>query len=199
MSVTPVTLQIREPVAGPSSAAASVAHPLYCLVCDVRSAWSSAVASEAEHLGIRVARTSGDITDFWFDDLSTRWKTAPVAIGGVTEHGPLFCLERLGWDHGLRVVFRGTHRELDANYVEHLIDGPFPTIATAHTDLAGADWPSRLARLLNSCPAALDTSSTTVRGALPDGERLDRSDALVSWVIAPKRSTVSQPTEVERS
>lgn len=186
MSVTQVTLQIGEPVAGLSPAATSVEHPLYCLVCDVRSAWSAAVAGEAERLGIGVALTSGDITDFWFDDLSKRWKTAPVAIGGVTGHGPLFCLERFGWDHGLRVVFRGTHRELDANYVEHVIDGPFPTIAAAHTDLAGADWPRRLARLLNSCPAALDTSSTTVRSALPDGERLDAGDALVSWVIAPK-------------
>jgi len=186
MSVTPVTLRIREPLAGLPSPPTDVAHPLYCLVCDERSAWSIAAAQEAERLGIRVARTSGDITDFWFTDLSLRWQTAPAAIAGVTAHGPLFCLERFGWDHGLRVVFRGTHRALDSGHVEHVIDGPFPTIATAHTDLAGTDWPSHLARLLSSCRAALDTSSTTVRGALPDGERLDAGDALVSWVIAPK-------------
>lgn len=200
MSVAPVTLQIGGPVAGPVPAPTSLEHPLYCLVCDVRSAWSTAVAREAERLGIRVARTSGDITDLWFDDLSKRWKVAPVAIGGVTEHGPLFCLERFGWDHGLRVVFRGTHKEVDANYVEHAIDGPFRTIAAAHTDLAGADWASGLARLLNSCTAALDTSSTTVRGARADDQRLDVPDALVSWVIAPKPAALSRlSSNVERS
>jgi hypothetical protein len=202
MSVTPVSLRIHEPIASSPSPAIRADHLLYCLVCDVRSAWSAAVAREAERLGIKVARMSGDITDFWFNDLSRQWKTAPLAIGGLTEHGPLFCLERFGWDHGLRVVFRGTHRELDGGHVEHVVTGPFPTIAAAHTDLAGADWPGRLARLLDSCPAALDASSTTVRGALADGQCLDphpaqaghHGYALVSWVIAPKRPTVVRAT-----
>ena len=188
MSVTPVTLQIHASAAEPPSPATPVPHSLYCLVCDTRSSWSAALAREAERLGIKVARTSGDITDLWFHDLSRRWKAAPVAIGGLTEPGPLFCLERFGWDHGLRVVFRGTHRELDGGHVEHAITGPFQTIAAAHTDLAGADWPSRLARLLTTCPPARDTSSTAVHGVLADDQRLDRSDALVSWVIAAKRS-----------
>jgi hypothetical protein len=161
----------------------------------MRSAASRALAAEAERLGIEVARTDGDITDFWFTVLSRRWATTPVAIGGLTEHGPLFCLERFGWDHGLRVVFRGMHRELEGGHVEHVITGPFPTIAAAHTDLAGADWPSRLARLLTSCPPARDTSSTTVRGVLADDQRVGThgraeaghyEDGLVSWVIAPK-------------
>jgi hypothetical protein len=182
MSVAPVTIQIGEPADGTPL----VQQSLYCLVCDMRSASSRAFASEAERLGISVARTDGDITDFWFHDLSQRWKAAPVAIAGLTGHGPLFCLERFAWDHGLRVAFRGTHRELETGYIEHAITGPFPTIAAAHTHLAGVDWASRLARLLNSCPAALDASSTTIRGALPDGERFHADDALVSWVIAPK-------------
>jgi hypothetical protein len=178
MSVTPVTLQI----AGSVNAAASVPQPLYCLVCDMRSASSRALAAEGERLAIRIARTNGDITDLWFDDLSQRWKAGPLAIAGLTEHGPLFCLERFAWDHGLRVMFRGTHRALDGGYVEHAITGPFPTIAAAHTELAGVDWPTRLARLLRSCPSARDTSTTTVRGV-----RAGRGEgALVSWVIAPK-------------
>jgi hypothetical protein len=189
MSVTPVTLQMPEPVN------TTRPQPLHCVVCDIRSAASRALAAEAERLGIEVARTNGDITDLWFNDLSRRWKAAPVAIGGLTDHGPLFCLERFGWDHGLRVVFRGTHRELEGGHVEHVITGPFPTIAAVHTDLAGADWPSRLARLLTSCPPARDTSSTTVRGVLAGDHRVDThgpaeaghdEDALVSWVIAPK-------------
>lgn len=81
-------------------------RPLYCVVLDVRSPWTGDLAREARRLGIKVVRTSGDISDFWYRDLSRRWKDAPVAIAGVTAHGPLFCLERFGWDHGLRVVFR---------------------------------------------------------------------------------------------
>ena len=48
----------------------------------------------------------GDITDLWFHDLDPQWKKQPVAIAGLTAHGPLFCLERLAWDHGMRVVSR---------------------------------------------------------------------------------------------
>jgi hypothetical protein len=81
-------------------------RPLYCVVLDVRSPWTRELTREARNSGIRVVRTSGDITDFWYRDLSRRWQDAPVAIAGVTAHGPLFCLERFGWDHGLRVVFR---------------------------------------------------------------------------------------------
>ena len=81
-------------------------RPLYCVVLDVRSPWAGDLAREARRLGIKVVRTTGDITDFWYHDLSLRWKDAPVAIAGVTAQGPLFCLERFGWDHGLRVVFR---------------------------------------------------------------------------------------------
>jgi hypothetical protein len=183
MSVTPVTLQLPETVDSAPSCPASALESLHYVVCDMRSASSRALAAEAERLGIRVAHTHGDITDFWFNDLSRRWNDAPLAIAGLTGPGPLFCLERFGWDHGLRVVFRATHREVEGGHVEHEITGPFPTIAAAHTDLAGADWPSRLARLLASCPSARDTSSTTVRGPAQAGRY---GDTLVSWVIAPK-------------
>jgi hypothetical protein len=165
---------------GPSSH-----HSLYRVVCDLRSRWSLDLAHEAERLGTTVVRTNGDITDFWFADLSRRWKEAPVAIGGLTARGPLFCLERFGWDHGLRVVFHGTHRFIDGGHVEHALAGPFRTIAAAHGSLTGADWPNHLARLVHACGVTGDTASTTVRAALSTEGDADL-DELVSWVIAPK-------------
>ena len=57
--------------------------------------------------GVPVTRFRGDITDFWYRDLSLLWRERPVAIAGATTHGPLFCLERWAWDHGLRVTYRG--------------------------------------------------------------------------------------------
>ena len=88
------------------SASTPPLNPVYKVVSDVRFDEGVAYALEAERLGGQVARIRGDITDFWFHDLSLRWKDGPAAIAGLTEHGPLFCLERLAWDHRMRVVFR---------------------------------------------------------------------------------------------
>jgi hypothetical protein len=79
---------------------------LYTVLCDERFEESVVFAEEVSRRGTPVTRFRGDITDFWYRHLSRRWKTDPVAIAGVTAHGPLFCLERWGWDHGLRVASR---------------------------------------------------------------------------------------------
>ena len=85
---------------------AGLRRPLYRVIADMRFVDGAAFGRLAEHLGYDVVRITGDITDFWFSDLSLRWKEQAVAIAGVTAHGPLFCLERFAWDHGLRVVAR---------------------------------------------------------------------------------------------
>ena len=79
---------------------------LYAVLCDERFSESVAFAEEMSRHGTPVTRFRGDITDFWYHDLSRRWTTEPVAIAGVTTHGPLFCLERWAWDHGLRLAGR---------------------------------------------------------------------------------------------
>jgi hypothetical protein len=89
---------------------------LYTVLCDERIVESVAFAEDMSKHGTPVTRFRGDITEFWYRDLSQRWKVDPVAIAGVTTHGPLFCLERWGWDHGLRVaqredLFVGDERE----------------------------------------------------------------------------------------
>jgi hypothetical protein len=88
---------------------------LYTVLCDERLAESVAFAEELRSRGTPVTRFRGDITDFWYRDLSRRWKADPVAIAGVTAHGPLFCLERWGWDHGLRVLHRKDLAEAGAH------------------------------------------------------------------------------------
>jgi hypothetical protein len=39
----------------------------------------------------------------------------------MTTHGPLFCLERWAWDHGLRVVARTEHAVATAGEADTLI------------------------------------------------------------------------------
>jgi len=73
----------------------SAPAPLYKVIYDERHASSRAFAREVGRLGAPIYAIKGDITELWFHDLDARWTKEPVAIAGLTEHGPLFCLERL--------------------------------------------------------------------------------------------------------
>jgi len=79
---------------------------LYKVIFDHRFPASREFAAEMEKLGAPVYGIHGDITDLWFHDLYHRWKQSPAPIAGMTAHGPLFCLERLAWDHEMRVLYR---------------------------------------------------------------------------------------------
>ncbi|HTR38300.1 MAG TPA: hypothetical protein VMH80_20465 [Bryobacteraceae bacterium] len=81
-------------------------HDFYKVIYDERFPASVAFAREMAKIGAPVQAIRGDITDLWFHDLDPQWKKCPVPIAGLTAHGPLFCLERLAWDHGMRVVYR---------------------------------------------------------------------------------------------
>ncbi len=78
----------------------------YKVIFDERFPSSVAFGQEWKARGAAVYGIRGDITDLWFHDLDLQWKKRPVPIAGLTAHGPLFCLERLAWDHGMRVVSR---------------------------------------------------------------------------------------------
>jgi hypothetical protein len=79
---------------------------LYTALCDERFDDAVAFANALGKRGVPVTRFRGDITDFWYRELSPLWRQHPVALAGATTHGPLFCLERWAWDHGLRVTYR---------------------------------------------------------------------------------------------
>jgi len=80
--------------------------PLYKVIYDQRFPASVAYGRDAERRGFAVHAIQGDITAVWYHDLYPRWKKRPVAIAGLTAQGPLFCLERLSWDFGMRVTLR---------------------------------------------------------------------------------------------
>jgi hypothetical protein len=95
------------PVVGSASEASNPPLPYYKVIVDERFPASVAFGVEWKARGAAVHAMRGDITDLWFHDLDHRWKQhGPAAIAGLTAHGPLFCLERLAWDHGMRVVSR---------------------------------------------------------------------------------------------
>jgi len=158
--------------------------PLYKVVYDERHASSRAFASEVKELGVAVHGIRGDITGLWFNDLDARWKKDPVAIAGLTEHGPLFCLERLAWDHGMRVIYRADHTYHDG-YMEHELSGSERMLREAvELSSSGPEWSARVASLLTRCPASR-TQASQLTVVTPTAKRAGDPDHLVSWVIAP--------------
>jgi len=160
------------------------ATPLYKVVFDERFSASRAFAEEAERLGQSVHGIKGDMTELWYHDLHARWTEEPVAIAGLTAHGPIFCLERLAWDHRMRVVFRVDHRYRPDGSIEHAISGPSSMLRRAAALSDEINWSSEMANLVTRCPAMRSqTSQSNVIG--PTAKRTDDPEHLISWVIAP--------------
>ena len=160
------------------------ATPLYRVVFDERFSSSRAFAEEAERLGMSVHGIKGDMTDLWYHDLYARWKKEPVAIAGLTAHGPIFCLERLAWDHRMRVVFRADHRYRSDGSIEHALSGPASMLRQASALSIDTDWTSQVASLVTRCPAIRSQSSqSNVIG--PTVKHADDPEHLISWIIAP--------------
>ena len=160
------------------------ATPLYKVAFDERFPSSRAFAEEAKRLGVSVHGIKGDMTDLWYHDLYARWKEGPVAIAGLTAHGPIFCLERLAWDQRMRVVFRADHRYRADGSIEHALSGPASMLRQAAALSTDTDWATEMAGLVTRCPAARPQSSqSNVIG--PTVKHADDPEHLISWVIAP--------------
>jgi hypothetical protein len=174
-------------VSAPTGEAAPT--PLYKVVFDERFPASVQFAERAKKLGASVYRIKGDITGLWFHDLYYRWNESPVAIAGLTAHGPIFCLERIAWDHRMRVVFRADHKRLPDGSMEHAVSAPESVLRRA-ADLGGdgPNWGSRVADLLTHFPQGRSTSGKATFVTPMAGPTGDDPEPLVSWVIAPVRS-----------
>jgi hypothetical protein len=153
---------------------------IYKVVYDVRFPQSVEFARRAAQLGATVQAIEGDMTRLWYDDVYHRWKQAPVALAGLTAHGPLFCFEQLALDQRMRVVFRAEHRSA-ASHVDHVVTGPRPMLDAAGEAIVRSDWAARMADVV------LDTPSGRAEIASAAGRAADArgGDALYSWVIAP--------------
>ena len=110
----------REFYQGSDEAGSAGFHPaVNKAVYDERFACARAFAAEAERRGWEVAPIRGDITAFWLQELSRLWDQGPASVAGMTEDNLLFCLERLAWDAGVRVVCR--RREAEGGLVSWTI------------------------------------------------------------------------------
>jgi hypothetical protein len=122
ISVVPAVLATRW--AGASVSQSSVAS-FHTVLFDARFAEARQFGAEAARLRMNVRGFDGDITNVWFRELSPVWRSKPVAtadmaVAGLTHYGALFCLERLAWDAGMRVIYRA----------EHALGSPAPRVAS---------------------------------------------------------------------
>jgi len=168
--------------------------PLFSVLYDNGFPASAAFGAAAGQHGYATHDIDGDVTGFWMNHLAARWRHEPVAIAGLTHASALFVLERMGWDHGLRVVFRAQHRSQGNGRIEHRLAGPaamlnaFEQAASEHPDL-GACVAGMLSRCYRPEPAP---SALAIPARPRPGQDAAADPApLVSWVIAPRPSSAS--------
>ncbi len=198
------------PAAGP---APSKAVPLYRVVYDPRFEDAAAFGARAGELGLASHAFEGDITAFWFHELDAVWRARqaapgrapaePMAVAGLTAHGPLFCLERLGWERGLRVVYRAEHKAVGARRLEHAVAGPLSMVTAARALAeAGGGWAPGAADIVAACPqgrAEIVEARIAADAPPAAAAALERAETLYSWVIAPAVRAVATSAEAEAS
>jgi hypothetical protein len=180
-------------VAGPSAQAvpsgqpgawARPSPPLYRVVVDERFEAGAGFRAGVAARGAEVRGIRGDVTELWFYELAPRWREQAAPIAGLTAADALFCLERLAWDAGLRVAYRGEHRRLANGTLRHRMSGSASALAPA-ASLASAqfDWDSRVAELVLACPRRSPSRLMTISVTSPCASPAS-AGPLYSWVIA---------------
>lgn len=140
--------------------------------------------ARASRLGARVREIKGDITDVWQQVLLQHWQSEPAAVMGLTERPALFLLERLAWDHGLRVLFEAEHVRATPVLTEHRITSAENPSLQHMLVSAGRNWPSILAE--NLIEGVLHASGQIHPTQSGMASHLDEPVTLYSWIIAPR-------------
>jgi hypothetical protein len=156
---------------------------LKAILSDRRFPISSAFGLQAAAMGIPHLISNGDITAVWLKHLDPLWREGKASVMGLTTLDQLFCLERLAWDRGMKVLIRVEHRDVGLGDIAHKIEAP-PLLAekSALAVQSGSFWPRELATLLGSCSHSQFSDMCANREVTSKGKL---GEQLVSWVIAP--------------
>jgi len=186
------------PVSDAPAAAPHARLPLHVAVVDVRFADGVSFCAAARQSGIASHAIRGDVTSLWYHELHPRWQQNAVPIAGLTTHGPLFCLERLAWDHDMRVIYRGTHQRVPDGTVHHLLESSAREQRLIEGRLSGRqNWPAEIAALIanlgpGTAPIPLNLIGSTRVECVTQctASRGEPDQPLFSWVIAPRERRV---------
>jgi hypothetical protein len=172
-------------VAGPSAQAATAPpYRIHKVIYDRRFAEPVRFAQAAETLGLQAHAIEGDMTALWYEELDGLWRKEAVAIAGMTRHGPMFCLEMLARDRGMRLVYQAEHQITEVE-VRHSVSGALPSLRrSGGLTQSGAAWPELMASLVADTPVEPALSGrvgvVTRTEAGPAAE-----EPLFTWVIGP--------------
>lgn len=157
---------------------------LDAVVVDSRHRDSLAFGDRARNMGVPLSPIEGDITELWTRSLLPRWRQQPAALAGLTERPALFLLERLGWDHNLRVVFEAEHGPDGHGGMMHTVVRSGDAALAPALAAAGRGWTNVLA------DAMFAGTHAATRDFRPSGAamaaRFDEPTRLHSWIIAPR-------------
>lgn len=93
----------------PTAFAAGQGARPHSVLFDERFASSRRFGATMRRQGFAVHAIRGDVTDVWYERLYPLWKRTPAPVAGLTAYAAMFCLERLAWDHGLRMTRYAAH------------------------------------------------------------------------------------------
>lgn len=141
-------------------------------------------STELARNGVASSGVVDNWTNVWSREIDPVWRKQPVAIAGVTQHGPMFMLTQLAQRHGMRLVYqaeiiqRGADCGIRVQGLSSMSDS---------CGLVGAD----AARL----PEDVATSFLSISGVnVPRSSRFSQNtgltaateeDPVYAWIIAP--------------
>lgn len=152
-SLSSLPFAMNVPLAAESLSAPEKRIAIYKAVFDDRYAESRIFADVARRLGTAVrAIDRGDVTSFWYDELDLEWRKSPHAVAGMTQWGPMFVLERLAAERGMRLLVHIEHRLREDGTLAHDVTGPLDLAALAENlGRHGVDWPVLAALAMTHC------------------------------------------------
>jgi hypothetical protein len=156
---------------------------LRAVIVDARFPDARAFGARLASRGAPVRSIEADVTDLWRNELKPMWAQEPAPIAGLTARPALFLLERLAWEHRMRVVFHAEHEALTEGRVAHAVLQGGAGFRAADLDAAGDLWAEALARALEGLPGSARTAGPTPAGLA--ARHAETGEPLASWVIAP--------------
>jgi hypothetical protein len=175
-------------LAGRTLAAVRGDLPLHVALFDERFTDGIRFGRAFEACGTPTRAIRGDVTQVWYSELDPLWRQRAVPVAGLTTYAPLFVLERLAWDHRMRVVWRGVHRASADGGMEHDLRGMARSGGPMRCDArSSARWSAEIAAAMAQISFPARTSPVLPDGppAREGGPGATAAQTLYSWIIAP--------------
>lgn len=161
---------------------------------NIENVWIDSSLEAGRAFGDRAAKLGGNIIDASKDatpglmrQLDLEWRDAPVALAGVTAHGPMFTLEMLARRHGMRLAYAARMmRWEDGTVGVDITSASALCDATPAPGMSDASWAIEMANFTLTQPLE-DFKGNSQQVTRQIGERYAGSydDPLYVWAIVP--------------